>query len=512
MKRGHLISDAVLAGIAALAVLLVINLHGYGFSWDSRMILIFSDGFSQGILDRESSYAPLTVWSLGLIRLVLPDLVVAMNVYFGLVWFAFFFFVQRVAAGSIFASLFAFGMVFGNPASLKEFTYLHSEPAYAVLLSVACISLFNFIFHSSAESDEGATSKPNAWELAFLVALSLLPMQRYAGGFIAVILGLSYLILAPTLTRFRRLLLSAMPFLFVLFWNFTATGQFSGYRNPSQRGFAENLQDLVATITGSFMADVFLYFALVISVCVLMYFSFRKSTKLKRMKTGIAVLLVLSVPLVQLGSQVYAASVVSIDRLLERFVVVVIPFLIAGLVWVMSEWAKRRPRYPELWGEVLVLVAALALFPLMVRFEFDLGERLGSRQDRPALATVLRDMDVQKVGVVAGNTKHMFADVILLNGLANDTWCGRYRTRDSYWNDGFRYEPNCSNSYPTLYPVIATAWDETIMKLDAIIVAMADVYPTLNRQLLDSAPGCVEATHIGSDTLFDLRKCTGNAN
>ncbi len=430
--RRHLseaLFTAALAATLAGAAVLAIYQQGYVFTWDSNMYLIFADMFAQGYPDRESSYAPLTIWSLGALRRILGDFPASLNAYFFIVWFAWFWLVSRAAGGALLAGALAFVVLFGNPVVLEQFAIVLSEPAYSVLFSIAFVSLLALVLPAGRQK-----APPAGWQAAFLIALALLPVQRYAGAFVAVFLGAAYLVAQPGLQRLRRLALAALPGLFVLFWNLRATGHPTGYREPSHRGFAENMATLGDTIGATFRPELAMFALLVALLGLLWHRQTRDTARGRRMRAGIAVALaLLSIP-APLVLQAWTAARIDLDPLTTRFVVVLVPVIVAGLILAVAGLIRPALAPRPLAREAFWAVLLLALVPVSARFEWELGEVPAHARSYPEVQHFLARLGPGEVAVIADGTRHLLAADILLDRFAEPGGtCSRFATRGSFW-------------------------------------------------------------------------------
>ena len=499
----RLLSTLFFAMLFAASVLILIAMNGWEYLWDSNIFLVFSEMFSNGIMDREASYAPLTIWSLGGLKAMVGDTATTINVYFFAIWLAFFLTVRAATSTAIFAKIFAFVFIFTNPATLKVFSQVLSEPGYGVLLSIAVLGVLRIMSRGVGAQKQGL----DGVEIAFLIALALLPIQRYAGAFAAVPLGLAYLISAGGWRkigmRFSRLIPCMVPTLFVVFWNVSSTGHLSGYRDPSVTEFAQNWADLINAIMSDYAME-----ATVFLLSALLLVGFELTRAHKSWQRLVALVFIMSAPILQLVAQVYTNSVFDLDPIGPRFIAVFVPTIVVVFVVAISRALLHgdTPRPAALRDAVLVAAAALIIV-FSPRLDIAFTQNISGGEVFPETQTMLAQMQVGKVVVVEGNTKHLFAEDILLNRLYGPPECRKYTTEGSFYDPGFHFTSRCGADGITFHPGGFTQWGDYVGSFDALILAPWSVPPEQTEAMQNDAPECVISATKDGFLVFDLRPC-----
>jgi hypothetical protein len=401
---------------------------GVLYSWDSNWYLIFSESMSENMdFDRKAVYAPLYYFSLSILQFLGFTSEGSVVAYWFICYSALVFFLYRVTK-SVVASLLIFVVIVAVEATGVLYRFAWTELGYATILVAASVFLYEHL----------AKGKSKKSELAFLVCLSLLPVQRYIGGYIAVYMGLVYLSFSPSVSCFfkrsRRLALATIPLVSIILWNMIISGEVSGPRPETPYSYAENFNLAESVIFNHFKWVWFLWLLCIASSAAVLVLNFKGRSKYWLVLVAIGL-----VPAVQALAQIHSSSIYQFDEIGPRFFIVLVPFFYAYFLIVINEisYAKR-------WFFMSASVLGVFLLSYSGNGRYDFFEKNNIEKSTAQIRDYLGEESPSTVGFYIRGQNHLAAEYILSKKILPNNMCKEYRLQGSFRdNDRYVYLPKC---------------------------------------------------------------------
>jgi hypothetical protein len=459
--------------------------HGIQYSDDSRIYILFSQILSDNFdFDKPEAYAPLYIWTLALLKLFGFGTVAAIYC----TWFSYYLIIafsfSLISRDSLLSGI-GLIFVFSNMATGVLYRYVWTELGYAALLSIACAALYTSVNLKSEKMCR-----------LFLLALALIPLQRYIGAFVAMYLSLIYLLtqqgLANRLHASKKLFLIFTPAAVIYSWNFLSSGDISGPRIGVTTSYRLVIDQARSVIFEDFLVEWAIWLVLSTLIFVRMF----SSCDSGRDRIILTILLMMT-PLVQIAAQIYSNSTVAIDQMNPRYLIILTPIFYFSLL-ISSRIISPSNRF--------ILVALVAAIGIVANIYFADRSRFNffSRSfdlDLVKTRTALGYLEPSRVGVYFDKagfqsmSNFMASDYILAGRILPNRMCKKYIARGDYrLMEPYVYLPNCQIFPGHTYEMILD--EQASGKYDALLVYK----DRLSRDWLDNlniTVGDYEITDLG---------------
>ena len=398
---------------------------GAFYTWDSDVYLIMANKLAhQFSLERSALYAPLYPLTISIPQMVGFDTNQAVQT----AWFISFFLIAVSAyllSRSVVVAVMALLFLFATEATAFNYRYAWTEMGYAALLTTAISGLF---IHITNTDNRKAL-------LMFLIALALLPVQRYIGGYMSFLLGLIFIGFSVDRKMFLRRsgmsALAAIPTVLVILHNYELSGHFAGKRSAAISGFVQNAELSWSTLVQSFQGEMVLV-AVTITISIIMVFRTEHQRKL-----AVFLLLLALLPVAQIIFQIISSSSVHIDQINERYFIVITPVVFINILIISLVWGQSRRRM----FFTAVVVALITNMLLGQSDKFDRSQQ--SSQAATPLRQYLANLPVSEVGLYADETRHLLADEVLTNKIIPSSHCSSYQAIGDLTNSIAVFAPDC---------------------------------------------------------------------
>ena len=411
----------------ALAATVYQAQQGALFSWDSDAYLITANKLAHLFsLERGALYAPLYPLTISIPQFVGFDTLQAVQI----AWFISFLLIAGSAyilSRSVIVAAMALLFLFANEATAYHYRFAWTEMGYAALLTTAISGLFLHI----------TDTKNKIALFVFLMTFALLPVQRYIGGYMSLLLGLIFIGYSVDrkmfLQRAGMTALATIPSIMVVLHNYALTGHLTGERSAAESSFLQNVEFTWLTLVQSFRGEMVLVVSTIAFALVVLI------RRKKQRKLAVLLLLLALLPIAQVIFQNIASSLVRIDQVNERYFIVLTPIVFINAIIVASIWEPSR-RWP------LFIAAASALLANAV-----LGQSDQYSPSKPSafpalpLQQYLTSLPVSEVALFADGTHHLWADEVLTNEIIPPSHCQSYQAIGDFSTTEAVFAPGCDD-------------------------------------------------------------------
>ena len=436
---------AVMAFSMAMAYTFLQAYHGIHYSHDSKIYLLFSQTISDNFdFDRPESYAPLYFWTLALIRLLGFDAISAIHIswllYYLVIVYSFY-----LVSGSILVSALGLFFISSSMVTGLLFRYVWTELGYSALLTLLCATAFLLI------SDKACKG-----ELVFLLALALLPLQRYIGAYLSVYVGFIYVVSqygsGNIVKNFLRVLIAFSPAMIIYCWNFLLSNNISGPRIRVNTEYTLVMNEALSVIVRDFFAHWVTWVILTVIFWLRMIASKRSANK-----NIIFVALLMLVPMVQLAAQIHSNSVLAIDQMNPRYLIILTPVFFLALAITVNTIIPSRNTVFTVVGAIVIAAFSFSTSDVS-RFNFfwrtlDV-EFVGTKAE-------LGYLQPSRVGIYVDKTGHptmnnfMASDFILAKKILPNRMCKKYVVQGDFrLMEPIVYLPDCQSLVGHSYEMI----------------------------------------------------------
>ncbi|MDU8885491.1 hypothetical protein RXV94_04905 [Yeosuana sp. MJ-SS3] len=410
----------------ALVVVLLQSKLGIRYSYDSNWYIIFANRISENLdFTHQPVYAPLYSWSLGFLNLIGLSTILSILVYW---WVSYFFILIGfyLLLKNIGFSVLGLFVVLSNLTVSSLFRFVWTELGYSVLLIFSVLSLYKLINSSNKN-----------YKVLFLLSISLLPLQRYIGGFISVYLGLIYLFFnnKNILKKSFELFLATIPISTVVIWNLFVSGFISGKRKSATSSLIDNLKQTLNVLYHNFSPEwlIFIFICFVIIILIT-----------KKKKISPILFFIFFTPIIQVCAQIYSNSTYSIDAIQPRYFIVITPLIVLLLMLFLNEIFKKKHAYFQYYSFLLFFIlVSCNLFTINKRHHsVNSNNEVSYKEIKRYINTIPED---SKIGVFAKNTICRQAELILTSKIIPITHCQNYKINGDYITEDLIYTPTCNN-------------------------------------------------------------------
>lgn len=418
--------------LPSVALAAFFRMHGFRETPDSGWYLMIAEYFSQGGFEKNARYAPLYSWCLGLLRIFHLSYINILFVYLSIIFSGLFWLGLRYFEKISLAILF-FVTIFLNVSTVYTFNSIWTEPGYALLLLAAAVFLLEII-----------QSKPS--DKLFTLAICLVPLQRYIGGYIAAYFGLIYIFSGSrdqTIQRIKYVFIAAIPATLMIGWNYFISGNIAGSgREPATIGFIQNCLLLIEVLKENFLYEIIFYLFTIV-------FALRMVIKKEK---SLAWLLILLAPIAQMLAQLHSSSTYHFDKINYRFAVVIIPLMNMITLSILFFWFEKyfRSKQNQLSSTAKVGILT-TLLALLILSNYALKERylqimLSNSNHYEKISNQLSKIPSNTLIGIHSIEPRETAAWILLPRILPDNFCQNY-SMTSFWMDGrISYAPSCKDS------------------------------------------------------------------
>lgn len=423
--------------IIALSIILFQYFLGIKYSWDSNYYLLFSDGIaSSNNFDRMAVYAPLYYWSLGILNFFGLSSVGSILLYWWISYFAILTVLFSLTRNIVISALGLIAIL-SNPTTLSLYRYAWTELGYSAILVVAIYSLYKIL----TEEKEN-----NSYQLIFLISISILPVQRYIGGYLSVYLGLIYLFSNRKyiLNRLSKLIIATLPLIFVISWNVLLTGHMSGSRQPGSLSLLENFELARKVLFQNFSPEWIILLILILITSIISW---------KKRKFN-PLLLLLFIPIAQLIFQIISSTIYAFDTINPRFFIVLTPAIILLIALTLQDNIKNKKGY--IVGLVVVFVVIISLnFSYGNQKQYPFLKKESHDTYTKTKSFLLQIEELSTVGIYTGGHQLLGAQFILTSNIIPSSHCQNYKSVGNFRSGDLSYIPACNNESGHIYvPVV----------------------------------------------------------